>query len=76
MMPLQSVPFGHSPSSGTANNADSAGTKAPKAGPPEAPKIRMEIRFIRPDRTVSSRMIIESGKPNVIIQGDDEDETD
>jgi len=44
--------------------------------PPEAPKIRMEIRFIRPDRTVSSRMIIESGKPNVIIQGDDEDETD
>jgi len=44
--------------------------------PPEAPKVRMEIRFIRPDRTVSSRMIIESGKPNVIIQGDDEDETD
>jgi len=42
--------------------------------PPEAPKVRMEIRFIRPDRTVSSRMIIESGKPNVIIQGDDEDD--
>ena len=42
--------------------------------PPEPLRFRIEIVFIRPDRTVSSRRIIESGKPNVIIQEDDEDE--
>src|SRR5207302_10303996 len=33
----QSVSSGHSPSSAMANNADNAGTRAPKAAPPEAP---------------------------------------
>ncbi len=37
-MPAQSVSLGHSPSSGMANNADSAGTNAPKAAPPDAPR--------------------------------------
>jgi len=43
--------------------------------PPEPLRFRMEIVFIRPDRTVSSRRIIESGKPNVIISPDGEDKT-
>jgi hypothetical protein len=37
MMPDQSASFGHSPKSGIAKSADSAGTKAPKAAAPEAP---------------------------------------
>jgi hypothetical protein len=41
--------------------------------PPEPLKFRIEVSFVRPDRTVSSRMIIESGKPNVIIGEDDDD---
>jgi hypothetical protein len=46
-MPNQSVLLGHSPTSGTANKADSAGTNAPNAEPPEAPR----ITTARPYRT-------------------------
>jgi hypothetical protein len=35
-MPTQSVSFGHSPRSGIASSAVSAGTKPPKAAPPES----------------------------------------
>jgi hypothetical protein len=47
-----------------------------RMNPPEPPKIRIEVSFVRPDRTISSRMIIESGKPNVIIGEDENDEED
>jgi hypothetical protein len=45
-----------------------------RMNPPEPLKFRMEIVFIKPDRTISGRMVIESGKPNLIIQ-EDEDKT-
>jgi hypothetical protein len=32
--------------------------------PPEPPKFRIEVIFVRPDKTISGRRIIESGKPN------------
>jgi hypothetical protein len=44
--------------------------------PPEPPKYRIEIIFVRPDKTICGRRILETGKPDVIIQEDDEDETD
>jgi hypothetical protein len=39
-IPTQLDAVGHSPRRGMASNADSAGTNAPKAEPPEAPRMR------------------------------------
>jgi hypothetical protein len=41
--------------------------------PDETPKVRFRILFIRPDGTVAGKRIIEPGKPDVIIQEDDDD---
>jgi hypothetical protein len=45
-----------------------------RMNPPEPLKFRIEIIFVRPDRTISGRRILESGKPDVIIQDDDDDD--
>src|SRR6266403_1059299 len=52
-MPIQSVPFGHSPRRGIANSADSAGTKAPKAAPPEAPRMATARPYRRRETMVT-----------------------
>jgi len=41
--------------------------------PPEGPKFRIEVRFVRPDGTISGRRIIGPGV-NEVIQDDDEDD--
>src|SRR5713101_154744 len=51
-MPTQSASLGHSPRSGIANSADSAGTKAPKAAPPEAPRMAMARPYRRRETIV------------------------
>src|SRR5205823_13600770 len=49
----QSISFGHSPRSGIANSADSAGTKDPKAAPPEAPRMATARPYIRRETMVT-----------------------
>jgi hypothetical protein len=40
---------------------------------PEPLKVRIQVTFVRPDGTISGRRILESGKPDVIIQEDEDD---
>ena len=41
--------------------------------PPELPKVRIQVVFVRPDGSVSSTMMIESGKSDVITRDDEDD---
>jgi hypothetical protein len=63
-MPAQSVSFGHSSRSGIANSADSAGTKAPKAAPPEAPRM-VTARAHRSRETMVTRTPWKIGSDSV-----------
>lgn len=48
-----SLSFGHSPRSGVANSADSAGTNVPKAAPPEAPRMATARPYRRRETMVT-----------------------
>jgi hypothetical protein len=56
-MPSQSALVGHSPTSGTTNSAENAGTNAPNPEPPDAPKIKTAQQYKTESTSIFARSI-------------------